>query len=363
MNQIENTNEEISDIDAEEIVDRKNLAVIAKINSLELIPGKDRIEFAKIEGWTAVVQKPLHQVGDLVLVVRYDSVVPNIPMFDFMEQFKFRVKVKKFNGNEGPVYSQVIVIPLSMVKDHLGDQPFEEGQDLTDTLGVIKYIPQKISGRGSSFGKMRRKGFFPTHLISKTDEINGCSKVRLLEELKGKPYVITVKCDGSSLTAVQKDLDLLICSRNNTLIEDPDNAFWQQANRYNLKEVISQKNPHIALQGELCGPKIQENRMKLSENDLYIFNVYSLAEGKRQMLDFYAAKQFCEENGLKQVPVIEIGENFNYNIDQLIAMAAKLKYANGGKAEGIVIRPITPTYSAYLKSMLSFKILNPEYKM
>lgn len=363
MNDTENLNEDISDIEAEEIIDRKNLAVIAKINSLEPIPGKDRIEFAKIEGWTAVVQKPLHQVGDLVLIVRYDSIVPNIPMFGFMEQFKFRVKVKKFNGNDGSVYSQVIVIPLSMVKEHLGEQIFEEGQDLTDALGVKKYIPQKISGQGSAFGKMRRKGFFPTHLVSKTDEINGCSKVRLLEELKGKPYVITVKCDGSSFTAVQKDLDLLICSRNNALIEDTDNAFWQQAIRYNLKEIISEKNPSIALQGELCGPKIQENKMQLSENDLYIFNVYDLSTGQRRMMDFYSAKQFCEENNLKQVPVVEVGNSFDYTIDQLIAMAAILKYVNGGKAEGIVVRPVTPTYSPYLKDFLSFKVLNPVYKM
>ncbi len=361
--------EDISDIEAEEIVDRKNLAVLATVSELFPMAGKDRILFAKIEGWTTVVLKDDFKVGDLVLVVRYDSLLPELPMFEFMRNSKFRVKPKKFNTDDGPLYSQVIAIPLSLVKEHLGDVALNEGDDLTDVLGVTKYIP-KQSGGGSAFGKMRRMGYFPSDIVSKTDETNACSKVKLLDEIMGCPYYISMKCDGSSLTALMKDGKFLVCSRNNVLAEEKDNTFWQIAKKYNLKSIL-EANPNIIIQGELCGPKIQGNKMGLKEADLFVFNVINtefdpevgneLLPRCMQLLPWYKAEEFCKDNGLKFVPTVDWGDRFNYTINQLIAMAAGLKYPNGNKAEGIVVRTIEPGYSKYLKGRLSFKVINPEY--
>ena len=350
--------EDISDIEAEEIVDRKNLAVIGKVISLEPMAGKDRIVFARIEGWTTVVLKEDFNVGDLVLVCRYDSLLPdNLPMFEFMRNSKFRVKPKKFNTDSGPVYSQAIAVPLSAVKAHLGDLSFNDGDDLTDALGITKYIP-KQSGGGSAFGKMRRMGYFPSDIVSKTDETNACSKVKVLDEIKDCPYYISMKCDGSSLTALIKDDKFLVCSRNNVLAEEEDNTFWQVAKKYNLKNIL-EANPNIIIQGELCGPKIQGNKMGLKEPDLFVFNV--IDKENRQLLPHYEAVEFCKNNGLQFVPMVSWGDRFDYTIDQLIGIAANLKYPNGNRAEGIVVRTIEPGYSSCLKGRLSFKVINPEY--
>jgi RNA ligase (TIGR02306 family) len=209
-------NEVISNVDAEEILDRLDLATMKRVKSLAPITGKDRVELCELTdcGFTCVVERGLHTVGDLVVFIKYDTVVPKTDLFSFMESFKYRVKPKSFtlkDGDDvvGKIYSQGIVLPLAVVRDYMIDNSIigmgvvkaaVEGDDLTKTIGVTKYIPPVITGAGSGFGEMRRKGDFPSHLISKTDELNLANKTRLIDELQGKTVYITLKIEGSSST-------------------------------------------------------------------------------------------------------------------------------------------------------------------
>jgi len=53
-----------------------SVCFIAKINKIESIKDADKIELATINGWTSVVQKEIHNVGDLILCVTTDAVIP-----------------------------------------------------------------------------------------------------------------------------------------------------------------------------------------------------------------------------------------------------------------------------------------------
>jgi RNA ligase (TIGR02306 family) len=368
----------LNEVEANEVTERDNLAVVYRVERLEAIPNKDNIELVHMAqcGFTAVCQKG-HQVGDLVLFVKYDSILPQNELFEFMKEFKYRVKAKSFTiRNEfdtvvGKIYSQGIVLPLQKVINFLLTQnttQYEqlaenvgalEGQDATEILQVKKYIPPS-SGSMGSMGNMQSKGDFPTHLLSKTDEMNLASKMRVLEELKGKKVYITMKIEGSSLSVVPEEGEVNVCSRNNKLVENETNKFWSVVKRYNLDNKMK-STPSIGLQAELYGEGVQKNKLGIKGNDMAVFNVINLQtrtlEGLEEM------KTTCAVLGVPMVPLCAVIENFDWSFDKLQEYADIQKYENGELAEGIVVRPVVPEYSRVLGTWLSVKVINREYKL
>jgi RNA ligase (TIGR02306 family) len=366
--------ENLTDIESTEIVDRNNLATLQVIKEFVPIAGKDFIQLATFEncGFKAVVQKEIHSIGDLVLVVKYDTVLPQLEMFEFMRDSKFRVKTKSFSSDHGKLFSQCIVLPLSAVEDHLGinEFPYEEGEDLTEALGVKKYIAP-VRGTGSSFGKMSAKTTFPTHLLSKTDEMNCQSKPATLQELQGLAYSITCKLDGSSMTCLinPENNEFEVCSRNTTLRFDESNSFWIIAQQYDIENILRNAlaaGKNYGIQMELVGPKIQGNKMCLETLDGFVFNIIDLDSRKR--ISFEEQFSFCLDNNLKHVPVIETGISFDLELDYLLDFASNMSYDmygfKGAKnpIEGLVIRPTVDTWSRVLKDTLSVKVMNPLFK-
>jgi RNA ligase (TIGR02306 family) len=376
-------NEILNEVECCEVTDRLELAVVKRVKSLELIPNKDRIELVHLDdcGFTFICEKG-HQVGDLVVYVKYDSVLPKIELFDFMADFKYRVKAKSFTEKDDDgvvvkkIYSQGIILPLHLVEMFVVSKcasegfmdiqetasKFIEGSDLTEALGVTKYIPPVMTGAGSGFGEMRCKGTFPTHILSKTDETTLASKTRALEELRGKAVYITLKIEGSSGTSYVDDAtrEMIVCSRNNMISETETCKFWIAARKYNLSEILF-KEPWLALQWELYGSGIQKNKLKIDGVDLAIFNMINKHNRKR--LSYYNMLDLRDMYNLPLVPFIDRIENFDMSFNELQELADVQKYASGEDAEGIVIRPVEPFYSNVLKEDWSVKVINRNYHL
>jgi RNA ligase (TIGR02306 family) len=387
-------NEILNDIESTEVLDRENLAVVARVERLEAIPLKDRIELVHLKdvGFTFICEKG-HKIGDLVVYIKYDTIVPKNELFEFMKDFKYRVKQKSFTERDEEdnvvkkIYSQGIVLPLRIVDDFYFNHPrkYDEGEDLTITIGVTKYIPPTISS-GSSLGMMMKKGDFPTHLLSKTDEDNLASRTKALEELNGKAVYFTLKSEGSSLTCyVDPDLkEFNVCTRNNNLKECEGSKFWEAVNKYNLKELLPEKYPHLAISGECVGPKIQANHHGLTEVDLHVFTIVNILDNRERL----CYDEFCKvvnDMGLTKVPTVYTTDCFKYEqgdfpddqfnpetdvrsntvwtFERLQKFADIQRYRNGSLAEGIVIRPMECFVSQKLRTLWSGKILNREYKL
>lgn len=339
----------------------KNLATIQKISSLSPIEGADKIELAKMEGleWQVVVQKGLHQVGSLVCYIQIDSICPEKPWAEFLRDRHFRVRTIRLKKQ----LSQGLIIPLKDLSlDAPGSNPIigYVGRDITQEIGVTKYekeIPSDLNGKV--------KGNFPRNLVSITDETNLQNCSRILEELIDVPVYISVKMDGSSATYIYNLPENLaegethVCSRKWSLTPpaegETSNTFFEMEQKYNILEKIKSKGS-FAVQGELCGPKINKNKMGLLEPDLFVFNVYDIKAHK--YLDFPEFLKFCNDLGFKTVPIIEYATLLNgKKFDELLAMADGL-YPNNTPREGIVVRPTQERYSEYMRGRVSFKIVS-----
>ena len=199
--------------------------------------------------------------------------------------------------------------------------------------------------------------------MRKTDEENVESYVDVLDELRGKPYYISAKIDGTSSTFYIKDNVFGVCSRNLDMKEDENNGYWKISKKYDIenKLKLAYPNKNIGLQGEIFGEGVQGNLLGISGIDIALFNIYDI--DNKKYANFGDLISFSEYYKVPMVDIIEKGDNFNKTLKELQEMSNNLKYKNGNIAEGIVVRPKIEEYSNVLRGRLSFKVRSELFKL
>lgn len=333
----------------------RNLVSIQKISDLSPIEGADRIEVATINGWKVVVQKGLYQVGDLTVYCEIDTVLP-LNHFPELEKVNGRIKTIKLRGQ----ISQGYCIPmekfweiletedLGFYKDiHHGIKKLVDGNDVTDLIGATKYEPPMKFKHGDAAGN------FPSHILPKTDEDRIQSNPKYLEKFEGKPWVATVKYDGTSATFGYDEDEFFACSRN-LKATDGDNVYWNIARKYNLDQV----DPRYVIQGEICGPGIQKNRLELKEIDFFVFMIYDQVDKRYLSIDERLA--CCRQLELKHVKTYDEGSFFSYTVDELLKMAEGKYPDSKNEREGLVFELADPEPTEF-GGRLSFKVINNKF--
>lgn len=335
----------------------RKLASIQVIKDLQPIAGADAILVASVLGWQCVVKKDEFKVGDQCVYFEIDSILPveewNAHLRKGSDAHKpLRVRTIRLRGQ----LSQGLALPVTLIKQEVA---LDVGMDVTELVGVKKwepYIPAELHGKV--------KGTRPSW-IPKTDEPRLQSAPDALEEIKKMGDVVgTVKMDGSSITCYIKDNVFGVTSRNMELIETPDNAYWQAVREAKVEEKMREYFPVLggdyAIQGELCGPGIQGNRMGFDKLTLCWYNVYHI--GAAIYMSHQVLFNFCLSTDLNWCEVVFQGKMpQDATIQTLLDMANALKYKNGLPAEGIVWRPVVEQRSESLGSRMSFKTISNRF--
>jgi hypothetical protein len=236
----------------------RELCYIVKIDSVEPISGKDRVECAKVGGWSVMVQKDQFKANDLGIYFEIDSKVPNDEPFAFLASKNFKIKTQKYsikdnNGKKiGNFYSQGLLMSADdfggiQYQDgdgqlylHFGKDSYfkenidvKEGDFLTEKLNVTYSVEEDNKRKADKnpdakinavlarhpqfakkYGKIVKKNkllrwFFtfiwgkkkdsrswPSHIAAKTDVERIQNMMYILQDKQ--PYVATEKIDGSS---------------------------------------------------------------------------------------------------------------------------------------------------------------------
>ena len=353
----------------------RQLATIRTVASTRPIQGADRIEVAQVDGWECVVKKGEFEVGQHIVYVEVDSVMPERPEFEFLRDRKFRVRTIKLRGQ----VSQGLVLPLGI----LPTGNYKLGDDVTELLGVTKYDPQaqqeallltkqpktpanpiakflmRFKWYRKLFMKPKRKGGFPDWIV-KTDEtrIQNLTTLFDIESKKGTQFSVTEKVDGQSATyflqkVSRRKYEFGVCSRNIRLGTPDNSSYWTIARKYDIENVLKKligEYQTIVLQGEICGDGIQGNKYHISEYDLFAFNLIypdhkcTTAEIKEILAPF----------GIKSVPIVEEGKVLPETIAELVEYSkGKSVVRKEQKREGVVMRNV--------QNNISFKVINPDF--
>ena len=342
----------------------RKLAHIEKIDWIRPIEGKDRIALAGVLGWTVIIQKADYNEGDKCIFCEIDSVFPEKPEYEFLRSKKFRIKTMKMSG----VLSQGICFPMSM----LPEGNYEIGDDVTEFMGITQYEPTmdkeetdnsedtvkntkkypEFLMRMAWFRKLvlpkkQAKGF--PSFISKTDETR-IQNAPFYLDMDCK-WVATEKVDGQSgsftLQRVKgkhfwnKDTyDFAVCSRNLRKWKKDTSSFWSVAEKYNIEEVLHKligENEWVAIQGECIASNVQGNKYKVTEPDLYVFNLI-YPSGRVGSVE---AKKIVGEYGLQFVPIIdEAADIKGMTVPEVLDYATGKSQLYDTLREGIVFRSL-----------------------
>ena len=329
------------------MLDASNLAYIARVTDLHPIHGREDCELAEVKGWKCIVEKGHFSVNDLAVYYSIGSIPDPVTG-----------KIRTITM--GDVISQGVLRPMSCLQE-FGYQDlskYKEGDNVEEEMGVQKHIDEE---ERHLYPKSGKHGTFPT-FIPKTDapRIQHDPTV-YLAAIQDKDIVITRKEDGTSCTFLYNHGNITVCSRNHGYqVGDtpPSPDYFKIFKQYDLEKKLKSLNRNIAIQGEIVGPKINSNRMKLTQSDFFVFDIYDV--DKEEYMSYDAMCSLCTELGLFTVPLIYRGPAaaLTLSLDGLMQLAESAEYAPGVAAEGIVVNSDDP---AWRKRRVHFKVISNKY--
>ncbi|MEF9984535.1 MAG: RNA ligase family protein [Oscillospiraceae bacterium] len=353
----------------------RRLATIRTISAITPIENADAIEKALVDGWEVVIaKKDNFKVGDKIVYIEIDSIVPDRPEFEFLRDRKFRVRTIKLRKQ----ISQGLIMPMSILPK--GNYKIDD--DVTDIIGVKKYDPEgdaeaklltdKASKNKNPMIKFLlrfkwfrhiyikpKKGGYPAWIV-KTDEERIQNKTAMFNQEKeiGTKFMVTEKVDGQSATyfleKIGKKYHFGVCSRNVNLTNDTSHggSYWAVARQYNIESVLRDiigDADRVVLQGENLGDGIQGNKYKIKGYEFRAFNLIF----PNKKINTVEMGKILEPYGIKTVPVLDTAFELKNSISEVVDYVKGKSTLLDAKREGCVFRN-------YDKD-ISFKCINPEF--
>ena len=246
----------------------RKLASIQRIHGIEPIEGAERIELAHVLGWQCVVNKGQFQPTDLAVYFEIDSFLPIRPEFEFLRSSSYkkndilgegvRLRTQRFRGQ----ISQGLLLPVDKFPEIPADIDLDT--DVSELLGVRKWeIEERATTGGTVIGTLPRD-------IPHTDETRVQENPELIQAFTGLEYYISTKMDGSSHSVGVDEHGFHVTGHNYEYKDDGNSSFYNLVNKRGYKEIVETFVSDcglvsLTIQGELCAPGIQGNRLKLTK--------------------------------------------------------------------------------------------------
>ena len=115
-----------------------SVCYVGRIGEIRPIEGADNIELAIVNGWQAITKKGQHNVDEQVIIATTDAVIPlsisdDLGVTGYLRKGQ-RVRNVKLRG----VYSDCLIMPMDLL---VFTENTNDGDDMMETLGVVKYEP------------------------------------------------------------------------------------------------------------------------------------------------------------------------------------------------------------------------------
>lgn len=234
------------------------LASIETVQKIVAHPNADKLDLATVLGYTCIVGRGQFKIGDSVVLIQPDTVLPEEEWSLMFRKRSGRVRAMKLRGE----WSFGIVMSTytwPAFEDFCLERygTVAPGTEVSALIGVTKYEPPQPQ-------QLDAAGYPPTGL-PKTDEERYQNLDGLLPY--GERVDITLKIDGQSATyyckmnVATEEWETGICSRSLRLKPECDNNYTRAEARYNilekLKEYCIHHNVSLAVRGEVYGAGIQ----------------------------------------------------------------------------------------------------------
>lgn len=350
-------------------------------------PNADRLELATVYGFQVVVAKDKYKVGNRVIYVPIDSILPQW-LEDHLFPADSKVKLNKHRVRQirlRKYASQGMIVEADgLVEQHcnggVGANNLVLEQDYSEQLGITKYEPPAPNYQSSTGGPKVRNRPYENPYFRK---FNGITNIKWFPNVfKDQEVVIQCKLHGSHVrfgkapfvanTLWKKIKKLFGLSPSHEFVYGSNNVeltnrknyvgfygedvYGKCLAKFNVQDKI--RNGEF-VHGEVIGPGIQKGyTYGHTEHHLVIFDVRVMQEdGTQRWLNPEEAEAYAKERGFDFVPVLYKGFLSQEILDS--CTTGKSVYYPPEIREGCVVKSRFK-YDVD-QSKQAFKSINPQY--
>lgn len=358
---------------------------LTRIKNITPHNNADALEVAWVYGFQVIVSKNKYKVGDRVVYVPIDSILPHklesklFPEGSKIKLTNARVRQIKIRG----LASQGMLIDPEDVRHVVNTDYVQDEHDIKDMLGITKYEPPTPKFQQINAGKpgLGRKQLAHPDFHS----YNGIDNVKWYpDKFEDKQVIVQEKLHGTNCRVAKLPF------RTNTLLKKvkkflglaPKYENLYGSNRVDITNASSYKGyygediygaclkkcdafnkvkPNETVFGEIIGPKIQSGyEYGLKEHEFVIFDVKILDEstGKQTWMNPEEVEKYAKERGFKHVPVLYKGP-FNLSLCKELSSGPSIFCPDEKVKEGVVIKNVEQYDIEGNKQAL--KMINEDY--
>lgn len=360
-----------------------SVCYVARIEELNPIDGADKIEQAIVKGWSCIVPKNTYHVGEKVVCIITDAVIPD----ELAEQLQVKTYLRKGNRVRTVklkgVYSECLIISCEHLLNKVSY--FAIGMDLMPYLNIVKYEPpikDIIDNKGRKHRYQHNPNFHVYYKFPNIKNVTGLfvpdDHVIVTRKLHGTNarYGIVKKAKLSIIDRIKllfgnkwAGYEFVYGSHNVEKGSDSQGFYstdvWKEINNtYKIKEklwkVVKELTPSyigsgFVIYGEIYGPGIQGEAYSygLKSKELALFDLTIDGE----YADHIMFLDFAYALNLPIVPILYNGKFYyegyildRYVFDQFI-------YNTKVPHEGVVVKCITGARNKVAK------FINPAYSI
>lgn len=351
---------------------------LTKVLEVKPCPNSDRLDIIKIYDWQVVTGRGNFSVGDSVIYVPVESILPQdlenrIFKDSKIKLNKHRVRSIKLRGQISQ--GLAVNIPDAFNNcDEIYNLKYED--DYSKRLGITKYNPPVIEMPKHMMVKKKKKGnpnFKKYHDIENFKyydrSLQPDMDVYISEKLHGTSFRAGwFKTEANTwfkkfkrLFGMLPEWEFCYGSRMVEISSKlyyigyyGDDIYGKIVNKYNLRQVIPEC---FAVYGEIVGPSIQKGyTYGLKEHKLFVYDIMDTRENK--YLDYPQFKRSVSNMDLIRVPELYIGPWNKEKADELRKGLSTLTEEH--IREGVVIRTLLEQKTGNL-SRLILKYINDDY--
>lgn len=355
---------------------------LTRILRIENHPNADRLEIATVYGFQVVVQKNKYRVGDVIIYIPIDSILPyelEAKIFGPDSKIKLnknrvrQIKIRQF-------VSQGMIVPINdpTIGIFVDPELMPVESDLAESLNITKYEPV-VKDHTPNAPKLRNRRLENPAFR----KYNGVTNIKWAPtRFADEEVIIQLKVHGSHVrfakapfspnTLWKKILKFLHLAPQYEFVYGSNNVeltnrktykgfydgdiYGECLKKYAVEEKIKDGE---FVHGEIYGPGIQSNyHYGKKEHALIIFDVRVLnPDGTQTWLNPEEVEKYAEERGFDFVPVLYRGL-FDRDVLDNLTVGPDLIYPEHDR-EGVVVKSRFKYDIEQNKQAL--KSINPDY--
>jgi RNA ligase (TIGR02306 family) len=310
-------------------------------------PNADSLELLKLGGFQCVVQKGAFSSGQRLVFAPEKSVLPDALAEPFRKYLsgpnKDRVKSVRLRGE----YSEGVILEL----------PIDDaviGQDISETLGIVKYEPPIPSSLAGAVAPIGDESHFRRHDVERfrlyeSEFVDG-EEIMVTEKLHGSQGVYFRQADGQWVVTSKG-----LATKSLSILENDGNVYWQAAHAVGLFAHVDSLEPDVPVQIFAEVLKVQKGfDYGQTQPSLRIYRVLWNGED----VTFDAVDDFFKN---LWVPIVFRGPCDKTKLEAFAVGDETVSGQSRHIREGVVISPVIPRASSE-GFMLFVKLINPAYK-